>query len=149
MSRIDQLYNANKIRSQILKITSDRFVDVTEIQAYLPDMKKAAIRAVCYDLEKDNYLEVIKYNSPTTMKSMKKYKASGKPYREKSIDEITREYMESRSNAHVNYRGKYDELIAKNPNLRIIRKTDAPLPENWWGKKKDVFTGIGSSFEIL
>ena len=149
MSRIDQLYNANKIRSQILKITADRFVDVTEIQAYLPDMKKAAIRAVCYDLEKDNYLEVIKYNSPTTMKSMKKYKASGKPYREKSIDEITREYMESRSNAHVNYRGKYDEIIAKNPNLRIIRKIDAPLPKNWWGKKKDVFTGIGSSFDIL
>lgn len=149
MSRIDQLYNANKIRVQILKIAAERFVDVDDIQAHLPDMKKAAIRAVCYDLEKDNYLDVIKYNSQKTFKSMKKYKASGKPFREKSFDDVSREYMESRSNAHVNYRGKYDELIAKNPNLRIIRKTDAPLPENWWGNKKDEPVGIGSSFGIL
>lgn len=149
MSRIDQLYNANKIRVHIIKIASERFVDVAEIQQQLPHMKKAAIRAVCYDLEKEKYLDVIKFNSPTTYKSMKKYKASGKPFREKSIHEITHEYMEARTNSSVNYKGKYDELISKNPNLRIIRKTDAPLPENWWGKRKDTFTGIGSSFEIL
>ncbi len=149
MSRIDQLYNANKIRAEILKVADERFVDIDEFHAHFPNMKKAAIRAVCYDLEKGKYLDVIKYNSKTTFKAIKKYKASGKPFREKSLDEVSREYMEARSNAHVNYRGKYDELIAKNPNLRIIRKTDAPLPENWWGKKKDTFTGIGSSFDIL
>lgn len=149
MSRIDQLYKANKIRVQILKIAADRFVDVDDIQAHLPDMKKAAIRAVCYDLEKDNYLDVIKYNSQKTFKSMKKYKASGKPFKEKSIHEIKNEYMESRSSSYLEKKGKYDDLIASNPNLRIIRKTDAPLPENWWGKKKDVTISIGSSFEIL
>lgn len=149
MSRIDQLYNANKIRVLILKITADRFVDVEEIQTHIPDMTKAAIRSVCYDLVKEKYLEMIKFNSPKNFKSINKYMASGKPFKEKSIHEIKNEYMESRSSSYLEKKGKYDDLIASNPNLRIIRKTDAPLPENWWGKKKDVTISIGSSFEIL
>lgn len=149
MSRIEQLYNANKIRVKILKLTADQFLEVEELQAHIPDMTRASIRAVCYDLVKDKYLDIIKFSSPKNFKSMNKYKATGKPFKEKTIHEITSEYMESRSNASDLRKGKYDDLIASNPNLRIIRKMDAPLPPDWWGKKKDKFRGIGSSFEIL
>lgn len=149
LKKIDQLFRANQRRTTVYNLVKNEYVSLLDLVKHFPDISITTLRGICYDMENNGYLTSINGFDRITRKNYKKYKATAKHFVEKSYDKIADEfYRSTMAQRNENMKGKYDQLIASNPNLRIIRKIDEPLPADWWGKKKEHFTGIGSSFAI-
>jgi hypothetical protein len=96
-------------------------------------------------LIKYSYLTVEKRYTKKVKRHVNYYKATKAKFKPKSKETYEQEYNEKNSNRAIDTSGKYDELIASNPNLRVITfdKHKTTIPSS---KRKSYYRGIGSSF---
>ena len=112
--------------------------------------KHSKVKMWMHHLVKENYLVLTKqYNQPTK-RWINSYSLTDKEFKLKTDDEIWDDVRNIRTKAReFKIEGKYDQMIADNPNLRTVKlfdtKDNSYFLNGQTGKTKG---GIGSTFSM-
>lgn len=152
MSRfVQKNYQAKEKRHKVYTALIDTWMSAEEIRQIKGlDVNPTSVRFICDHLLANRYIRSKKFLKKDTKRWVVKYQANkDNPYELKPYEQMLKEYKEKiNQSKNENKKGKYDDLIASNPNLRVIKGLDSPLSDSWKAKKKSIshFNGIPSTF---
>jgi len=144
-------YNALNNRVAVYNSVVDKTLSKEEICIASGIKSPETIRGICDILLLNEHIKSIKVYNKKIKRWIVKYTAvKHNPVRAKSYEQIFEEYEKIKSERfNVKAKGKWDDLISKNPNLRVIKGFNKEMQQGWKKKKnKSFFTGIASSFYI-
>lgn len=144
-------YKAMRNRFVLYQSIYDTYLTKDEISIKSGINNPNTVRGICDDLIIKGNIECKKVYNKAIKRWVVKYKAvHNNPVPNKTYEQMLAEYEETKSDKfNVKKKGKWDDLIASNPNLRIIKNIDREMQPSWTQKKtKSYFRGIGSSFNL-
>jgi hypothetical protein len=105
---------------------------------------------MCDTLIINGYLKKVdSYNKVVKRWAVKYSAVIEKPFIYRSYEDLLAEYNKSKENGGFQKdKGIYDDLIAKNPNLRVIKQTDTKVQASWRRKPTSYYRGIASTLNM-
>jgi hypothetical protein len=148
---VEKQYKANLRRHEVYSAILNDALTKEEISALIKGSTPSSIRTLCDDMiKKGNVVGRKCYNKKIKRWVVKYSAVIGKPIKYQSYEELAAEheaYM--KRNSPEAKKGKYDDLIAKNPALRVVKMVDKKVAKDKDKKKKSYYRGIGSSFNLI
>ena len=147
---IDRQYRANQRRYEVYSLIVGKQLTKEEISALIEGSTPSSIRTLCDDMIIKGHVVSRKMYNKAIKRWVVLYSAViGKPVKQVSYEQIKQEQEELlRMNSPESKRGKYDDLIAKNPALRVVKLFDKKI-DRPKSKPKSYFRGIPSSLITL
>ena len=102
------------------------------------------------EMSEQGYLEKTKHYNTKTKAFFIKFKATEKQFKPKTIEQVEKIISDMLGCSPEKFgKGKYDELIANNPNLRKVQLFDEKGHDYFLhGQKNKVNRGIGSTWSL-
>jgi hypothetical protein len=148
MSKIVQrTYSAINNRHKIYRAVFGKWLTKEEISEITGIGTPSSVRSMCDHLILNGYVKKVdSYNKVIKRWAVKYSAVIEKPFVYKSYEQLLEEYYKAKDagNFHKE-KGIYDDLIAKNPNLRVIRQTDTKVQDSWRKKPTSYYRGIAST----
>ena len=143
---IEKQYKANLRRYEVYTAIIDKQLTKEEISALIEGSSPSSIRTVCDDMiNKGNVISRKTYNKLIKRWVVKYSAVIGKPIKYQTLEQIEKEHEAYvRRNSPAMKRGKFDDLIANNPALKVYKLVDRKS-ENIKNKPKSYYRGIASS----
>lgn len=101
-------------------------------------------------MNEQGYLEKTKHYNSQTKAFFSKFKATEKQFKPKTIEQVEKIIAELHGSSPEKFgKGKYDDLIANNPNLRKVKLFDEKGHDYFLnGQTGKVNRGIGSTWSL-
>jgi hypothetical protein len=148
---IEKQFKANVRRHEVYNAILNDALTKEEISALVEGSTPSSIRTVCDDMINKGHVVSRKSYNKLIKRWVVKYSAViGKPVKYRTFEEIAAEHEAYvRRNSPAMKKGKFDDLIAKNPALRVIKKIDQKVIKDTKNKTKSYYRGIASSFNLI
>jgi hypothetical protein len=108
-------------------------------------INEVRVKSMLTSLLNNSYMTVENRYTAKSKRNVNYYKVTKAVFRPRSKESYEQEFNTNHSNRALDTSGKYDKLIASNPNLRLITFDRASHP-TVRPKRKSSYKGIGSSF---
>jgi hypothetical protein len=151
MSKIVQrTYNTINNRHKIYRAVFGKWLTKEEISEITKIGTPNSVRSMCDTLIINGYLKKVdSYNKVVKRWAVKYSAVIEKPFIYRSYEDLLAEYNKSKENGGFQKdKGIYDDLIAKNPNLRVIKQTDTKVQASWRRKPTSYYRGIASTLNM-
>ena len=143
---IEKQYKANLRRYEVYTAITGKQLTKEEISELVQGSSPSSIRTLCDDMINKGHVTSRKTYNKVIKRWVVKYTAViGKPVKYQTYEQLLEEHEAYvRRNSPAMKRGKFDDLIAKNPALRVFKLIDRKS-ENPKNKPKSYYRGIASS----
>jgi hypothetical protein len=148
MSKIvTRAYGAANNRYKLYQAVFGKWLTKEQISEITGIGTPSSVRSMCDDLIIKGYIKKVDaYNKDIKRWACKYSAVIEKPFVYKSYEEMLEEYENSKNKGmDYNKRGKYDDIIESNPNLKVYKMTDQKVQDSWRRKTKSYYRGIAST----
>lgn len=148
MSKIvTRAYGAANNRYKLYQAVFGKWLTKEQISEITGIGTPSSVRSMCDDLIIKGYIKKVDaYNKDIKRWACKYSAVIEKPFVYKSYEEMLEEYENSKKkDMDYNKRGKYDDIIESNPNLKVYKMTDQKVQDSWRRKTKSYYRGIAST----
>lgn len=144
-----KLKSIDQYQKQIYEMCKQESFSYKEVKSALNVTIFKAKTYVNY-LEKNGYLKIVGGRKENRGTQSYRFIATSKEYNVRTDDEIKEHIVSTYTDKMQNtIKGKYDDIIASNPNLRVIKLFDTKPAADFTVKRKQGSRGISSSWTMF